>query len=187
MHDLLSEQQRLVAMLMLDQATRDEVADIVDMPIALLKRLIRRACAGLGGFWSRVIRSRDVSCEVTYGELAAFASGEMGETRQGEIRGHLVDCDRCRERLALLNRADAALADVPLVRPARGAVQTAIVWAAIANLPDRQQKAISLHVFERRSYRQIAEALETSAEMARSLVHRARGNLARALEPVHRG
>lgn len=60
--------------------------------------------------------------------------------------------------------------------------QAAIVRAAIAELPERQREAIALYAFDRMSYRQIAEILEMPINTVKTLIHRARANLARFLE-----
>ncbi len=63
--------------------------------------------------------------------------------------------------------------------------QTAIVRAAIAGLPDRQREAIALYAFEQMTYREIAEILEIPINTVKTLIHRARATLAKALEPDH--
>ena len=52
----------------------------------------------------------------------------------------------------------------------------------IADLPDRQREAIVLLAFEKMSYQQIAETLDLPVNTVKTLIHRARGGLARALE-----
>ena len=66
-----------------------------------------------------------MSCEVTYEELAAFAAGDVEPDRQAEIRAHADACDDCRGRLAALRRSDAALAALPRISPAGGAILAA--------------------------------------------------------------
>ncbi len=58
-----------------------------------------------------------MDCDVTYEELAALLSGDLGEARQAELRRHADGCPRCRDRLDALRRSDAALAGVPRVTP----------------------------------------------------------------------
>lgn len=60
--------------------------------------------------------------------------------------------------------------------------QAAIVHAAIAALSDRQREAMTLYAFERMSYGEIADVLETPINTVKTLIHRARASIARALE-----
>ena len=66
-----------------------------------------------------------MNCDVTYEELAAFASDEAEAARGQEIREHLPHCDRCRRRLDALRRTDAALAQLPIIEPPVKAVRAA--------------------------------------------------------------
>ena len=59
-----------------------------------------------------------------------------------------------------------------------------IVRAAVAELPDRQREAIALYAFEQMTYREIAEVLDMPINTVKTLIHRARAALARALEAV---
>ena len=52
----------------------------------------------------------------------------------------------------------------------------------IADLPDRQREAIVLYAFEQMPYREIAATLEVPLGTVKTLIHRARAALARALE-----
>jgi len=52
----------------------------------------------------------------------------------------------------------------------------------IAGLPERQREALALYAFEGMSYREIAATLEAPTNTVKTLIHRARANLARALE-----
>ncbi|HUU23204.1 MAG TPA: sigma-70 family RNA polymerase sigma factor [Phycisphaerae bacterium] len=56
------------------------------------------------------------------------------------------------------------------------------VEAAIAELPERQREAIGLYAFEQMSYREIAEVMQMPVNTVKTLIHRARANLARELE-----
>ena len=62
--------------------------------------------------------------------------------------------------------------------------QAAILRAAIAALPERQRDAIALYAFERMSYREVAELLEMPINTVKTLIHRARADLARQLRPL---
>ena len=52
----------------------------------------------------------------------------------------------------------------------------------IGELPERQREALVLYAFERMSYREIAEALDAPMGTVKTLIHRARAALARAVE-----
>ena len=52
---------------------------------------------------------------------------------------------------------------------------------AIAALPERQREALVLHAFEGMPYADIAEALDAPLNTVKTLIHRARARLARAL------
>ena len=52
----------------------------------------------------------------------------------------------------------------------------------IGELPERQREALVLYAFERMSYREIGEALDAPMGTVKTLIHRARAALARALE-----
>ncbi len=163
----------------------DEMAAARRALMAGLRSLVR-------GIWTRIREARrtvsrgaeDVSCDVTYQELACYAANELDEARSDQIQEHVLSCDGCRERLDSLRNADAVLASSPPIPPPDETIRTAVIWAAIGRLPERQRQAISLHAFERRDYGQIAQTLMVSTEQAKSLVLRARANLAQALEPL---
>jgi len=63
-----------------------------------------------------------VNCAVTYEELAAFACGDLDETRQAEIREHIAQCNRCSGRLQALTKADDVLAKLSPARPSVEAI-----------------------------------------------------------------
>lgn len=66
-----------------------------------------------------------MNCDVTYEALAALAAGDVDATREAELREHVSQCSRCRQRLASVNRADAALTALPPVQPPRRAILAA--------------------------------------------------------------
>ena len=66
-----------------------------------------------------------MDCEITYDQLAAYATGDLGDTLLAEIRNHLPDCQRCSQRIAAINRADATLKHLPPLSPEPGAVLAA--------------------------------------------------------------
>jgi RNA polymerase sigma-70 factor (ECF subfamily) len=65
---------------------------------------------------------------------------------------------------------------------ATGQALARVVQATLAALPDRERAAFSLCRFEGLSYRDIAEALETTEPAVKSLIHRATVALAEAVE-----
>ena len=52
----------------------------------------------------------------------------------------------------------------------------------LAELPERQRAALLQSSVEGRSYAEIAETLDVTEKAVKALVHRARSNLARALD-----
>jgi len=58
------------------------------------------------------------------------------------------------------------------------------VRAAIAGLPERQREAIGLYAFEQMTYREVAEVMQMPVNTVKTLIHRARANLARELESL---
>ena len=63
-----------------------------------------------------------MDCKIDYEELAAFAAGELEGELEGEIGRHLGECERCRTRLAALEKTDEALKRVGPYRPSAGAL-----------------------------------------------------------------
>ncbi|MHC4717898.1 MAG: zf-HC2 domain-containing protein [Planctomycetota bacterium] len=66
-----------------------------------------------------------MSCDVTYEELAALTAGDLDTDRARVVREHLGDCDRCRRRLAALDRADEVLGSLRPAGPAPSAILAA--------------------------------------------------------------
>ena len=56
------------------------------------------------------------------------------------------------------------------------------VYGAVRGLPERQREALALYAFEGMRYKEITEALQLPMGTVKTLIHRARANLARALE-----
>jgi RNA polymerase sigma-70 factor (ECF subfamily) len=56
------------------------------------------------------------------------------------------------------------------------------LFKAIAQLPDNQKTAFTLHKLEDLSYQEISEVMKTSVPAVESLMHRARQNLRKILE-----
>lgn len=59
--------------------------------------------------------------------------------------------------------------------------RAAMLRQAIEELPERQREAIVLYAFEDMAYREIAETLGMPLNSVKTLIHRARANLAEAL------
>ncbi len=66
-----------------------------------------------------------MNCDVTYEALAALAAGDLEAPQEAELREHVSQCDGCRQRLASLRKADAALTALPPVQPPRRAILAA--------------------------------------------------------------
>jgi len=58
------------------------------------------------------------------------------------------------------------------------------LMAAINSLPDNQKVAFTLSKFEELPYQEIARVMDTSLSAVESLIHRARKNLKKRLEPI---
>lgn len=58
-----------------------------------------------------------MNCEITYEQLGALAIGELDAKQAAEVREHLVQCERCRNRMAALNRIDEMLGTLRPLRP----------------------------------------------------------------------
>jgi len=92
-------------------------------------------------------------------------------------------------RVRRATRPNAGIAPETVASSRSGPVERAsarerrkAVEAAIAELPERQREAIGLYAFEQMSYREIAEVMQMPVNTVKTLIHRARANLARALE-----
>ena len=103
-----------------------------------------------------------MNCDVIYEELAAFAAGEVDAERQAEIRRHVAACDRCRRRLAALERADAALGRMRPARPPAEAVLAARRALADAIRPVRAPEIMTLD--------EVAELLRVTPEQLGEVV-----------------
>ena len=64
----------------------------------------------------------------------------------------------------------------------RACEKLSLVERAIQDLPERQREAIVLYAFDSMTYRDIAGALDMPANTVKTLIHRARATLARALK-----
>ncbi|MFO7898595.1 MAG: zf-HC2 domain-containing protein [Planctomycetota bacterium] len=61
-------------------------------------------------------------CKRTFEELAEYAAGDAPPAQAARLRQHVARCPRCRRRLELLARADAALRALPRHRPSARAI-----------------------------------------------------------------
>lgn len=135
--------------------------------------------------------------EVLQEAFLAVARAARTYSPRGRFRPWLMRIvrNRCLNRLAAERARRAALGERPLAvepasadppPPARAAgnEQAERVRSAIAGLPERQREAITLYAFEQMKCREIAEVLQMPINTVKTLIHRARANLARALEPL---
>ena len=58
------------------------------------------------------------------------------------------------------------------------------VREALAALPDRQREALVLYAFEQMTYREISDVLGMPMNTVKTLIHRARGGIAAAIEEI---
>ena len=128
----------------------------------------------------------------------AVARTAKAYTPRGRFRAWLMRIvrNRCLNRIASERARRAALIESGLgvvecasdapgpPRRAEANEHAQIVRAAVAELPDRQREAIALYAFEQMTYREIAEVLDMPINTVKTLIHRARAALARALEAV---
>ncbi len=95
--------------------------------------------------------------------------------------------DAARVRRAVVAESGLEFVDPPAETPspsrqAETNEHARIVRDAVGRLPDRQREAIALYAFERMTYREIAAVLEMPINTVKTLIHRARANLARELD-----
>lgn len=64
--------------------------------------------------------------------------------------------------------------------------RAAVLFKAIARLPEKQKVAFTLHKIEGLSYQQVSEVMETTLPAIESLIHRAKGNLKKQLEQYYK-
>lgn len=63
-----------------------------------------------------------MDCELSYEELAAYASDGLAPERAAEVEKHVGGCAECRRRLSAIREADARLRALPRLRPSAGAL-----------------------------------------------------------------
>jgi RNA polymerase sigma factor (sigma-70 family) len=64
--------------------------------------------------------------------------------------------------------------------------KASILFKAIAQLPENQKAAFSLHNLDELSYQEVAEVMETSVSAVESLIHRAKQNLRKYLNTFYK-
>lgn len=64
--------------------------------------------------------------------------------------------------------------------------KAAALFKAIANLPENQRIAFSLHKVEGLSYQEVSEVMNTTVSSVESLMHRAKNNLKKSLEAYYK-
>jgi len=83
--------------------------------------------------------------------------------------------------------ADRAASPAPSpVAQAEANERLALARAALEELPARQREALVLHAFDSMTYREIAEILDVPINTVKTIIHRGRAALARALEQAER-
>ena len=146
------------------------------------------ACTMLNDF----ARAEDVMQETF---LSVARAAKKYEPR-GRFRTWIMRIARnqCLNRIESERRRRAAMADSSLdfiVPPSsepsppqqiEANEQMAAVRRAISDLPERQREAIALYAFEQMQYREIAQVLDMPINTVKTLIHRARASLARALD-----
>jgi len=73
-------------------------------------------------------------CERIEELLSAFLEGELGQAEKALVEGHLAGCPDCAALLAVLSRAQRALADFPELDVSPG------LQARLASIPERKKK-----------------------------------------------
>lgn len=157
--------------------------------------LFDRHYGSVYNFARTMLGNCDSSEEVLQETFLAVARTANSYTPRGRFRAWLMRIvrNRCLNRLEAQRVRRAALAESGLdvveaasaepLPPTRleANEQTMIVRSAIAELPERQRESIALYAFEEMSYREIAEVLEMPINTIKTLIHRARANLAQAM------
>ena len=77
--------------------------------------------------------------------------------------------------------------DPPPPQQASAREQSDIVRSAVAALAERQREAIAMYAFQQMRYEEIAKAMDVPINTVKTLIHRARGELAQKLGPLLRG
>ena len=148
------------------------------------------------GFARTMLGGSEAAEEVTQEAFLAVARTAREYVPRGRFRPWLMRIVRnmCLNRLATDARRGRALPAGPLDpedAPSREAApperlesdeRMRAVERLVGELPERQREAIALYAFEQMSYREIAEVMEVPVNTVKTLIHRARAELARGME-----
>jgi RNA polymerase sigma-70 factor (ECF subfamily) len=155
-------------------------------PVAF-EALVRRHHRALYFVCLRYVRDHDLAAEMAQRALIraleSLAQLRDGDTFAGWLfkigvnlaLNHLRDSAKFVDEAALEHRA------APKVAPLEGSEESTALRSAVARLPPRQRKLVELRVYEELSFREIARALDTSANAAKVSFHHAKKNLRRLL------
>jgi len=146
-------------------------------------------------FARSILGNADGAEEVLQETFLAAARAAASYTPRRRLRAWLMRIarNRCLNRIESDRARRAAIAESGLgaaepagnepAPPDRAVTneRASVVRAAIARLPERQREAIVLHAFEQMTYREIADVLEMPVNTVKTLIHRARANLAQML------
>lgn len=103
------------------------------------------------------------------------------------VRNRCLNCiESDRLRRMVLSQSDPDIiypsaASPPIPDQIEMSEQLQLIRRAITQLPHRQRETIVLYAFEQMSYRQISDVLDTPENTVKTLIHRARAALAKAL------
>lgn len=150
--------------------------------------LVRRHHRALYFVCLRYVRDHDVATEMAQRALIR-ALESLPQLRDGDTfaswlfkigvnlaLNHLRDSAKFVDEAALEHRAAPKTTG-----PLDGSEQSTALRSAVARLPPRQRKLVELRVYEELSFREIARALDTSANAAKVSFHHAKKNLRRLL------
>ena len=146
-------------------------------------------------FARTLLGNADGAQEVLQEAFLALARGAEAYQPRGRFRAWLMRIvrNRCLNRIETLRASRRALAesgfdpaDLASANPlptqrAETDERLAAIRRAVAELPERQREALALHAFEQLGYREIAEVLGMPINTVKTLIHRARANVAGSL------
>jgi RNA polymerase sigma-70 factor (ECF subfamily) len=85
------------------------------------------------------------------------------------------------DEIVLAEAETALAARAPEAQEERGAAEEERLATALANLPEKQRQVVTLFYLQGRSYDEVAEMLAMPLGTVKTLLHRARGQLAQAM------
>ncbi len=143
-----------------------------------------------------ILGRADGADEILQETFLAVARSARDYTPRGRFRAWLmrivrnrcltrIEADRSRRQLAAgidVHVAAAAGAEASPDRQAESGEQTERIIAAVNALPPSQRQAIALYALDGMLYRDIAEVMDVPVNTVKTLIHRARANLAAALD-----